>query len=180
MNKITLFIVLLLFTFTVKSQVETVKGKEIKDFGKFYKIKKPDLLLNKKKTYKVIFDVYTDEEDATKVNANINTVARFINMHVQQGIDPDKLKIVLVLHGDATKNVLSDSAFKKRFHFSNPNYEILEDLKKSGVKTYVCGQSFTYKGFERNELSKHVELSLSALTALVNFQNNGYALISFN
>ncbi len=180
MRKITLFISILIVSFSAQSQVETLKGKEIKDFGRFYKIKNPDLLLDKNKKYKVIFDVYTDEEDNTKINANINTVARFINMHVQQGINPDKLKIVLVLHGAATKNALSDSAFKKRFHFNNPNYEILEDLKKAGVKTYVCGQSFTYKGFENKELSKNVELSLSALTALVYYQNNGYALISFN
>jgi intracellular sulfur oxidation DsrE/DsrF family protein len=180
MKKLTLLIIIFNISFTANSQVKTVKGQEIKDFGKFYKIKKPDLLLDRNKIYKVIFDVYTDEEDDTKINANINTVARFINMRVQQGIKPDKLKIVLVLHGKATKNALSDSAFKKRFHFSNPNYELLEDLKKSGVKTYVCGQSFAYKGFERKELSKHVELSLSALTALVYYQNNGYALISFN
>ena len=73
MRKITLFISIMLISFTIKSQVETVKGKEIKDFGRFYKIKNPDLLLDKKKTYKVIFDVYTDEENNTKINANINT-----------------------------------------------------------------------------------------------------------
>jgi len=31
-----------------------------------YKIKKPDLLLDRNKIYKVIFDVYTDEEDDTE------------------------------------------------------------------------------------------------------------------
>lgn len=180
MKRIALFISIFMITISVKSQVKTIKGQEIKDFGNFYKIRKPDLLLDKNKIYKVIFDVYTDEEDSTKINANINTVARFINMHEQQGIKISKLKIVLVLHGAATKNALSESAFKKRFHFSNPNYELLEDLKKSGVTTYVCGQSFTYKGFDKNELSKHVEMSLSALTALVHYQNHGYALISFN
>ncbi len=180
MKKTVFFLSIFMTTFILNAQVKTVKGKEIKDFGRFYKIKNPDLLLKKNKTYKVIFDVYTDEEDPAKINANINTVARFINMHIQQGITMDKLKIVLILHGDAIKNTLSLEAFEKKYHFSNPNYAILKELNKAGVKTYVCAQSFTDKGFTRKELSKYVSFSLSALTALVRYQNEGYGLISFN
>jgi intracellular sulfur oxidation DsrE/DsrF family protein len=171
----------LFFASTIYSQEnKTIKGPVIKDFGQTYKIKKPDLLLNKDKKYKVIFDVYSDGENKKEINASINTVARFLNMHAQHDIKPENLDIVLILHGAATKNVLTDKAFKREYHISNPNTDLIKALKKKNVQIYVCGQSFAYKGYKKKDLSSNVKLSLSALTALVKFQSEGYQLITFN
>ena len=114
------------------------------------------------------------------MNASINTVARFLNMHAQHDIKPENLDIILILHGDATKNVLTDKAFKREYNISNPNTVLIKALKKENVQIYVCGQSFAYKGYKKNDLSSNVKLSLSALTALVKFQSEGYQLITFN
>ncbi len=159
---------------------KTKSGPVIKDFGGVYKINKPDLLLEKNKKYKVIFDVYTDGKNNKKLNSSINTIARFLNMHAQNNIKPEYLDIVLVLHGAATKNALSDDAFKKEFKIKNPNTELIKALKKADVKIYVCGQSFAYKGYQKKDMSKNIKLSLSALTALVEYQSQGYQLITFN
>ncbi len=181
MRKYITLCLTLFFTTIIYSQVnKTIKGPVIKDFGQVYKIKNPDLLLNKDKKYKVIFDVYSDGENIKEINASINTIARFLNMHAQNNIKPENLNIVLILHGAATKNVLSEKAFKREFNISNPNIDLIKALKKENVQIYVCGQSFAYKGYKKNDLSKDVKLSLSALTALVKFQSEGYQLITFN
>ena len=167
-------------SFSIFSQEIISKGPIFEDFGQVYKVENPDLLLDKNKTYEVIFDIYTDGENIEAINPSINTVARYINMHAQYGVKLEDMKIVLVLHGKATKNVLNDASFMKKYKTANPNLKLIAALKKVGVKTYVCGQSLTYHGFNKNDLSTNAEMSLSALTALVYYQTNGYQLISFN
>lgn len=177
---ISLCFAVLYLTISYSQENKTTKGPVIKDFGQVYKIKNPDLLLDKNKKYKVIFDVYTDGKSNKKQNASINTVARFLNMHAQNNIKTQNLDIVLVLHGAATKNALSDKAFQREFKIDNPNTKLIKALNKAEVKIYVCGQSFAHKGYERSDLSKNIALSLSALTALVYYQTEGYQLITFN
>ncbi len=177
---ITICVVLFVTSFSFSQETKTYKGPVIKDFGQVYKVKNPDLLLDKNKKYKVIFDVYSNGKNKKEINASINTVARFLNMHAQNNINPDNISIVLVLHGAATKNALSDKAFKREFKISNPNTDLIKALIKENVLIYVCGQSFIHKGYNRKDLSKNVALSLSALTALVKYQSEGYQLITFN
>ncbi|TYP99073.1 intracellular sulfur oxidation DsrE/DsrF family protein [Tenacibaculum adriaticum] len=155
-------------------------GPIIQDYGKTFTIENPDLLLKKDTLYKVIFDVYTDVEKSSEINRSIETVARFLNMHAQQGVPLENMKVVLVLHGKATKNALNDVGFEKKFGHKNPNSELLAALKKSNVSTFVCGQSFTARGYKRDDLSSNVKISLSALTALVEYQSKGYQIINFN
>ncbi len=180
MKNICLIFCVFIITFSGFSQTKTTKGPVFKNFGNVYKIKNPDLLLEKNIVYKIIFDVYTDEDNLKEINPNINTVARFINMHAQNGIKLKDMEIVLVLHSDAIKNALNDVSFKKKYKLENPNSKLLAALKKADVKIYICAQSLTYQGFDKKDLSKNVEMSLSALTALVYYQTKGYQLITFN
>ena len=152
----------------------------VKDFGKVFTIEKPDLLLEKHKVYKVIFDVFKDSKKKSKKNPSIVTVARYIQMHTQQGVPADNLKIALVLHGAATKNALNDESYRKKYGKENPNSALLHALKQANVDIFVCGQSLYAKGFKEESTSKSVQVSLSALTALVHFQSEGYHQINFN
>ncbi len=181
MKKIILLCFMMLYIATSYGQEsKTTKGPVIKDFGQVYKIKNPDLLLDKDKEYKVIFDVYTDGKSNKKQNTSINTVARFLNMHAQHNIKVQNLNIIIVLQGAATKNALADKAFQREFKIDNPNTKLIKALNKANVEIYVCGQSFAHKGYDRSDLSKNIALSLSALTALVHYQTEGYQLITFN
>jgi len=167
-------------TINYSQENKTNPTTKIKDFGETYQIAQPDLLLDKNTKYKVIFDIYTDAGGEKKTNASINTVARFINMHVENGIDPKNLDIVVVLHGAATKNSLSNKAYQEKYKIDNPNSKLIEALTDDDVKVYVCGQSFAHKKYIKGELSENVKMSLSALTALVYYQSKGYQLITFN
>ena len=143
---ISLWFAVLYLTVSYSQENKTINGPVIKDFGQVYKIKNPDLLLDKNKKYKVIFDVYTDGKSNKKQNASINTVARFLNMHARNNIKTQNLDIVLVLHGAAPKNALSDKAFQREFKIDNPNTTLIKALNKADVKVYVCGQSFAPPG----------------------------------
>ena len=179
----TYIILLIVFTnlFSVKAQISEAKtGPIIEAFGKAYSIENADLQLNNNTEYKVIFDIYTDNSKKNTINPLLNTVARYLNMHAQQGVLLENMKVVVILHGAATKSALSDKAFQKKFITKNPNSNLIKELKKANVEVFVCGQSYLAKGFKQSDKSTDVKLALSALTALVEFQSNGYQLINFN
>ena len=158
----------------------TKAGPIINEYGQVFTVNEADLLLEKDKTYKVIFDVYTDDKKVSNMNPLINTVARFMNMHGQNGVPEENMELVIVLHGAATKNALSDQSYKKAYKRNNPNSGLMAALNEKNVKIYVCGQSLLSKGYHKEDVSEDVEVSLSALTALVKYQTEGYQLINFN
>lgn len=176
MKKISILITLLL---TIASFSQSNKTT-IEDFGQTFTIKNPDLILDKNKTYKIIFDIYTAHKDDGKINPLLNTVARFINMHVETGVPLENLNIVVILHGKATKDVLSSKTYQEIFDKENPNSKLLEVLTNATVETFVCGQSYSYKKYDPITLDKNVKMALSALTVLVKYQSEGYQLITFN
>jgi intracellular sulfur oxidation DsrE/DsrF family protein len=127
--------------------------------------------------YKVVFDVAAGSSDASRVSPDIATVARFLNMHARAGVRPERIHAALVLHGGAAKYALVDAAYRKRFGNDNPNLDLLEQLRGAGVRIVLCGQTAVSSGFEREEIAAPVEVALSAMTALVTLQRDGYALI---
>lgn len=148
--------------------------------GKVYKIENPDLEYDKEKEYKAIFDIYTDSPDTDKVNPLLRTVARYLQIHQQHGVPKENMKVAVIIHGVATKNVLDNDAYKKLFGSKNPNAELIKALKDAEVDLYVCGQSYAGRGYEPKEKLSEVKTSLSAMTALVWFQTSGYKTINFN
>lgn len=170
--------ILILVTIFISLSIQAQNS--VKDFGKIFPVEKPDLLLEKNKVYKVIFDVFKDSKKKSKKNPSIITVARYINMHLQQGLSLENLKIALVLHGAATKNALNDKSYQKKYGKENPNLALLHALKQANVDIFVCGQSLYAKGFKQADTSIDVKVSLSALTALVHYQSEGYHQINFN
>ena len=125
-------------TINYSQENKTKPESNIKDFGQVFKIAEPDLLLDKNTKYKVIFDVYTDEKNNKKFNASINTVARFINMHTENGIRPENLDIVLVLHGAATKNALSNKKIANILEFLAPTaFKIPISLYRSNTEVII-------------------------------------------
>lgn len=172
------FVFSLSIGYAQKSKTKT--GPVFEDHGAVFTVDSPDLLLDTDKSYRVIFDIYTDEKKSSEMNPLINTVARFMNMHAQNGLPASQMDIVVVLHGIATRNALNEKAFKKKFKQKHPNADLIEDLTAQNVKIYVCGQSMLSKGYSEKDISEHVQVSLSALTALVKYQSEGYQLINFN
>lgn len=154
-------------------------GPVIENHGKVWKIDNVDVKVDTTKEYKVVFDIMDSPEDKNVINAKIETVARFLNMHAQAGVPPENLKAILVVHNAASKDIILDSAYVKKYGTKNPNLDLMKELLNANVEVIFCGQSSVSRGFPKEDLIPGVQLSLSAMTALIQLQDEGYRLIKF-
>ena len=60
-----------------------------------------------------------------------------------------------------------------------PNTAMLRELQQAGVRIYLCSQSATFKKFGYDEFNPAVTIAVSAMTAHVRLQQEGYTLIPF-
>ncbi|MBT8295185.1 MAG: DsrE family protein [Gramella sp.] len=178
MNKI--LVLFFLFFSTISFSQELISGNVIPDYGKTYLVESPEFKTDTTSILKVVFDVGRSFDPA-EPNKLIETAARFLNMHEMAGVNPDKMKIALVLHGKSVQDVLQDEVYSQRFpdEERNPNLPLIAALKDKGVRVILCGQSATHYGVTRKNTDDHVDFALSAMTALVQLQNDEYRLINF-
>ncbi len=169
---------LLLFGIAMNPAIaEPVTGPVIEEYGPVYYVPEEPLDLAADVSLKAVFDIAAASNEPGERNHRLETVARYLNMHARAGLAPKQLQTAVVLHGRATRAALSEDAFEERYGEPNPDAELLRLLAAAGVRFVVCGQSATAFGFRRNELAPDVEMSLSALTALVMLQSDDFSLI---
>jgi intracellular sulfur oxidation DsrE/DsrF family protein len=111
------------------------------------------------------------------VNPGLDHVARLLNLYALAGVPSDHLKIVLVVHGPATPIVMKNDAYRKLHQQDNPNSEIIHLLNGARVKLYICGQALAENKLEIASVNPEITLAVSALTVLIDYQLDGYALI---
>lgn len=176
-NFFSLLMGLLIFASTIAQEKKT--GPIIKDYGPVWDIANPDFKTDVTKTYKAVFDIMSSPEDPSQVNASLETAARFLNMHAQSGIPLEQLKVALVVHNKASKDLTHSKAYQIKYGVQNPNEGLLLQLMDAGAEIIFCGQSSISRGFPKEDLITGVQISLSAMTALIQLQDNNYRLIKF-
>jgi uncharacterized protein len=130
-----------------------------------------------RKGAKVVFDITADSK-AGDVNRGLERVARLLNLYGAAGLKASDVKIALVLHGEATRAVLIDEAYREKAGANrNPNLPVIHALRKAGVEVYVCGQALAYKGFADSDVARDVPIAAAALSVIVNRQSDGYAYV---
>ncbi len=152
-------------------------GPIIQEFGKVFRVANPDVPVDINKKFKVVFEITSSPEDVGELNLTIETVARFLNMHAQAGVPPHQLDVALVVHNKAIKDLIIDSAYQKRYQIENPNSKLVKALLDAGVQIIICGQSIVSRGFDKTELIPEVQISLSAMTALIQLNGEGYTIL---
>lgn len=162
----------LLYSSFVSANEQPIKG-----FGNYYDVPKHDKI-NSSTVFKIAFDV-ADGAKKGEQNHAINSLARFINMHVAHGVKPENIQLALVVHGSASVDVLANSEYKRRFSANNKNQALIEQLLAKNSKVYVCGQSATHFKVTPAQLIDGVNMSLSAMTAHAQLQQQGYTLNPF-
>jgi intracellular sulfur oxidation DsrE/DsrF family protein len=158
--------------------IEPLMGPVIADFGPYLPVAAPGFPAPVGTSLSAVFDVSRSKETG-ELNRNLETPARFLNMHGGAGVKPEMMHLAIVVHGPATRDLLTDEAYEKRFGVINPNRALLDALSKAGVEIVLCGQSMAFGGYQSGEFLPQVKVALSAMTALVALQDNGYRLISF-
>jgi intracellular sulfur oxidation DsrE/DsrF family protein len=154
-------------------------GPVVKDYGPVFPVPPGSFNLAPDIVYKVSMDVSEIADFPEDRNRNLESAARFLNMHARNGIKPDNIQFALIVHGPATRDLLTDAAYRGRFEEDNPNTGLLQGLRDAGVKIYLCSQSAAYMRFAEQDFNPAVTMAVSAMTAHVRLQQEGYTLIPF-
>jgi len=136
-----------------------------------------DAAMQPRRGTKLVIDV-TRGGDPAELNTALEKVAKYVNLYAGGGAEPADAQIAVVFHGDATLAVLNPDAYAKAFGTKdNPNINLLQQLHEAKVELYVCGQTLISKGSSPEDVVVFVETAVSALTAVVNLQADGYAYV---
>jgi intracellular sulfur oxidation DsrE/DsrF family protein len=169
---------LVIFTNSI-SAAQPQTGPVIEAYGPVFSAPEDAFKLKKDTHYKVTMDVSASMDNPQDLNRHFESAARFLNMHARNGVGPENIDFAIVVHGAAAKDLLNDDAYKARFEESNPNTALLNALGEAGVKIYLCGQSAAYREIKTQDLNPSVDMALSAMSAHVRLQSEGYTLIPF-
>ncbi|MDU8886857.1 DsrE family protein [Yeosuana sp. MJ-SS3] len=170
---------LLFSLFVLAQQPKKVKGTIIKEYGKTFEIVNPEYKTEINSEFKVIFDVDKSPDDKSEVNKYIEVAANFLNMHAHAGMKPEQLNVAMTIHASAWKDVLNNEVYKEKFGVANPNLELINELSEAGVDIIICGQAAAKREMSRDDIIPNVKIALSATTALIQYQNQGYRFIKY-
>ena len=171
-------VLLLFYTCFMEVQGQTL-APAIPHFGPTFPVPNPDFPTDTTREYKVVFDIYQHPDNPEQINPQLNTLARFINMHTQAGVPLEKLHVACVLHNRASIEAVNNEKYQERYGVDNPNIPLMEALQEAGASIYMCGQSMGARGLKREELASPVQVGLSAMTIILSLQQEGYQLIKF-
>jgi intracellular sulfur oxidation DsrE/DsrF family protein len=154
-------------------------GPVLEQYGPVYAVPDNGFDLQSGVDYRVSMDVSATMPDPDMLNRHLESAARFLNMQARSKTAAGNITLAIVVHGKAAQDLLTDSAYDARFQRVNPNTGLLTALASAGVKVYLCGQTAARNKFEAQDLHPGVTMALSAMTAHVRLQTEGYTLIPF-
>lgn len=130
-------------------------------------------------TYRAIFDATQGAAKPAQLVPAINMVGSELNALAAARVPLGQAKFVVVFHGAAMAGLLDDAHYRARFGVPNPNLAVLNQLAKSGVELFVCGQNVAADKLDPKTLAPPVRVASDALIVLMTYQSKGYALLSF-
>ncbi|MBD2840723.1 DsrE family protein [Erythrobacter rubeus] len=128
--------------------------------------------------FRIAFDV-ADRADVGTRNRTFESAARFTNMHAAAGVPAQNMKLVVVVHGKAVLDLVTDEALDARDMEANASAGMVRAMLDHGIRFVVCGQSASVYGVQAEHLIEGVELELSAMTAHALLQQRGYTVNPF-
>ena len=121
---------------------------------------------------KALVDIFLD--DPAKLGAALYWVRSFVNplTEAPYSMFPEDIKIIVLLHGTEIVALAKKNAARYE--------EVLQRMRyyaEMGVKFRVCGLALQDYGYTPADMQDFVEVAPSAITELVHWQNQGYALV---
>jgi intracellular sulfur oxidation DsrE/DsrF family protein len=170
----SLFLALFLLAPTLSAQEAAVPGPVIFSAGAVFPIPDADFSTPPELDYRLAFEVGQASPSPDQLSAAFNSVARFLNMHVRAGVPRENLRAAIVVHGTAGWEILDDQTYRERYGVANPNKDLLVELLDYGVQVILCGQTAASRGIPDQNRIEGVQVALSAMTAFVVLQEQGY------
>lgn len=122
---------------------------------------------------KVVFDFYFDEPE--KINSALYWIRSLMNPLADEPYNyaPDFMDIIVVIHGTEIVTVTKHNYDKYKAAVERMRY-----YAELGVKFRVCGLAAADYGYQDKDFHEFIEIAPSAITELVHWQQQGYALIT--
>jgi intracellular sulfur oxidation DsrE/DsrF family protein len=129
--------------------------------------------------YKVAWDGTKSAKSPGQLLPVLNNAGSELNAFAVSKIPISHAKFIIAFHGDAVNGILKNDIYKQKFGVDNPNIEVLKEMKKAGVKLFVCGQYLLGEKIDFKNITEEVSIASDALIVLMTYQNLGYAIMSF-
>ena len=180
MNSTRLFLLMLLSFSSFYSVIAQNRvSPAVPGFGGIFEIPNPDEKPDASLIYNIVIDITTASESPNEINPALHNLARMMNLHVAAGVPIENMNVIGVIHSSAIFSALDNKHYQEQYEIDNPNLELIEALKKAGVKLNVCAQSLKARRFERDWVNKEIGISVSALTLVTTYQLKGFAMLKF-
>lgn len=168
---------LLMFGVANADETAFTAGPVFESFGPVADVN-ADIIIPDGVELRTSFDV-SKGADAGERNRTLVSAARFINMHARQGVPLENIGVAVVVHGKAVFDVSNEEKYAGAVGGENANAALIAALLEQNVRIIVCGQSAAYYEVSNDDLLPGVEMAISAMTAHVMLQQEGYALNPF-
>lgn len=122
---------------------------------------------------RVVFDFFFDHPD--KMGPALFWIRSLINplSEAPYNMAPELMQVVVIVHGTEIVTLA-----KKNYEKYAESVERMRYYAQLGVKFRVCGLAAHDYSYTPDDLQDFVEIAPSALTELVHWQQQGYALIT--
>lgn len=122
---------------------------------------------------KVVYDFYFD--DPVKINSALFWVRSLMNPLGEEPYNyaPEFMDIVVIIHGTEIVTVAKHNYEKYKDAVERMRY-----YAALGVKFRVCGLAAADYGYQYKDFYEFIEVAPSAITELVHWQQQGYALVT--
>ena len=131
------------------------------------------------KEYKAVFDCSSG--DARYVKSRMWLINKTIDMIEQNG---DTANFVITLHGSCVPmvskvydEIVADEDMK---NIEQAQKYLTDLVKRRGVKVTACAMSLASNTIEQVDVLEFVYISENSFIDTIGFQNDGYALMTFN
>ena len=133
----------------------------------------------KNRVYRVVWNATYAADEPGQLMPALNMAGSELNAFAVAGVPSRNVKFVVVFHGPALNGILDEAHYRAKYGTNNPNLKVLHDMKAAGVKLFVCGQNLAFAKIDPQTISSDVTVASDALIVLMQYQNDGYALLSF-
>ena len=124
------------------------------------------------------FDAY--ESEAGKPNAAFARALAFIRAMEAEGVDPNRVKVAIVVHGPAVFDVVNDARYSAKYEGeTNQAFNDVAQLIAYGAEIWVCGVAAKHHGVGNAHLLEGVKMAPSGTVAHAELQRRGFGLNAY-
>lgn len=147
---------------------------------------KPQVLVESEMTFpadaewKHAFDAYKAEPG--EVNASLRRALSFAKAMEDEGVDPARVKVAVVVHGPSVFDVAKNARYAQKYDTGdtdfavNPSAQVVAELIERGAEIWVCGFAAKYHGVGNADLLPGVKMAPTGTVAHAELQRRGFGI----